>query len=381
MLTLCIKFNVYTCLNMRFRKIIAILGVFTTFSSCSFDSSMISPSNSNIKYYGRVVITDNAASFCYPGTSVNLAFSGASISARLKCNAGYYLVEIDSLAPYKLSTYVADSLKSDDVFLLADSLGIGEHKLKLTLLNEGLFDKPELYGFLLPSPSSLVAVEPLKHTIEFIGDSQTCGYGVESNCKEDGFADSTENYSLSFASIVAKRFNAEPMVVARSGIGVYRNFDDTITGSQWPIPAFYEQTFIYDSPKWNFQSFNPEIICVVLGTNDLSSGEYDLNLFHKSYLDFVTRVSEIYPKAKLILASGAMLQDERLADQRKVLDMVAFQLRSKGGIDVYRFDFSPQDGSLGYGADWHPSKKRQLRMADELTSFIESIDANWKITQ
>ena len=40
---------------------------------------------------------------------------------------------------------------------------------------------------------------------------------------------------------------------------------------------------------------------------------------------------------------------------------------------VYRFDFSPQTGDLGYGTDWHPSLRQHQRMADELTPFLRQL--------
>ena len=40
---------------------------------------------------------------------------------------------------------------------------------------------------------------------------------------------------------------------------------------------------------------------------------------------------------------------------------------------VYRFDFTPIDGSLGYGTDWHPSLQRHQKMADELTPFLQKL--------
>ena len=43
-----------------------------------------------------------------------------------------------------------------------------------------------------------------------------------------------------------------------------------------------------------------------------------------------------------------------------------------GDTLVYRFDFSPQTGDLGYGAGWHPSKKQHQRMAEELITFLQA---------
>ena len=91
-----------------------------------------------------------------------------------------------------------------------------------------------------------------------------------------------------------------------------------------------------------------------------------------AYFHFVEHVRSIYPGAKIVLISGSMLTGKRLHDQRILLNGVYQRLKDMGVDNIYRFDFSPLDPSLGYGADYHPSIRRQRVMADELTRFIET---------
>ena len=44
---------------------------------------------------------------------------------------------------------------------------------------------------------------------------------------------------------------------------------------------------------------------------------------------------------------------------------------------VYRFDMSPQTGALGYGADYHPSRRQANKMAKELSAYLTKI-TGWK---
>ena len=342
---------------------------------CRYTVSAVSvaPDDSLLLYEGRVLVNADSVSFCYPGTSVRVAFQGTGISVELKNNAGYYWVEIDSMKPFKISTHNNQVVGKRSVYSLATGLAPGVHNLQLTLVNEGLFSRPQIYRFVLPDSAQLCQVRRKKHRIEFIGNSMTCGYGVESPSKYDGFADSTENFALAYAGIVSRHFDAEPMVVARSGIGIYRNYAGPRHGSFNPLPSFYDRAFIFGSPKWNFSRFSPEVVCICLGTNDLSSGRYSMRLFHSAYYDFVGHVREIYPHARIVLISGSMLTGRRLHDQRRLLDGVYQRLKQNGADNIYRFDFSPLDPGLGYGADWHPSIPQQRVMADELTRFIEKI--------
>lgn len=357
--------------GMKFKFFIALI---VELLMCQCSSKFIKSSDNNLIFEGRTIKRTDSVSFCYPGTSVRMSFSGSSVYAKLKTNAGFYSVSIDNMQPYKISTFTYDLHNKDSLFCLAENLSSGKHTLQLTLITEGLVYRPVFYGFGISNGKVYPAIHK-KHRIEFIGNSITCGYGVEAKSKDDDFADSTENYMLSYAGIIAQRFDAEAMVVARSGIGVYRNFGDEKTGSAHPLPSFYNQTFIYDSPSWNFTEFSPEYICLCLGTNDLSQGDYDLQQFKKAYFSFVEHLHKLYPKTKIILLSSPMLHKHRLADQISVLNALHKEYQDF----TYRFDFSEQDGSLGYGANWHPSAARQMRMADELSGFIESIDPLWKL--
>jgi hypothetical protein len=62
-----------------------------------------------------------------------------------------------------------------------------------------------------------------------------------------------------------------------------------------------------------------------------------------------------------------------LEELRAILDRIALDLKNSGDNNIYRFDFAPHDGSLGYGADWHPSASQQKKMSSELVPFISSI--------
>jgi hypothetical protein len=346
--------------------------------SCA-DSQNILPTDKQLVYEGRVLMTDSCARFEYPGTSVIVRFSGSCISARLRRNAGYYNVSVDGGPFEKLSTYSRGRKgHAASLFVLADSLSSGFHTLELSLANEGLYAHPAFYGFVLPEANSLMSQPmPKTRSIEFIGNSITCSYGVEAPSQYVRFSDSTENFAMGYASITAHRYNAAMMVVARSGIGVYRNYNDVVTGSRVTLPTFYGRTFIGKSPVWDFSRFSPDIVCLNLGTNDISQGLYDLEKFKSAYVAFVKTLRSHYPKARIILLSGCMLRGKRLSALTNTLNSICLQFKMSGDSNIYRFDFTPQTGKLGYGADWHPSAAQQLLMANELSQYIESI-SDWK---
>ena len=45
----------------------------------------------------------------------------------------------------------------------------------------------------------------------------------------------------------------------------------------------------------------------------------------------------------------------------------------RGDNEVYRMDFTPDDGSLGFGSQGHPSMRRQALMGEELTTYLRNL--------
>lgn len=138
------------------------------------------------------------------------------------------------------------------------------------------------------------------------------------------------------------------------------------------MPQMYDLTLYHDSTQlWSFKRWTPDVVCINLGTNDFSTPGYDAALYEKSYLGLVRHVRSCYPQAFIVLLSGPMLPAETNVIVKKALDNIKKTLTRKGDKRICRFDFTPQDGSLGYGADYHPSKAQHQKMAAELTQFLK----------
>lgn len=215
--------------------------------------------------------------------------------------------------------------------------------------------------------------------IEFIGNSITCGYGIEADSAREKFTYDTENHYYTFAARTARALGAEYNVVARSGIGMYRNYGGPAEGTpDGCLPALYDRTLFYDADeKWDFSLFLPDVVCVNLGTNDMSVNKGDSVRYENAALQFAKRLRGYYPNAKIVMLTGSMLTGKNLGIVQRALDRVAAAMRKDGDNAFYRFDMSPQDGSLGYGAGYHPSMRQAEKMANEFTCFLESI-TGWK---
>lgn len=360
-------------INMK-KKLLCLVGLLCLFGSfCPVMSEevFVPFDNQCIVYVGRVSrTTPESIRFTYPGVSICTEFEGTSLKMKTNPASGAYMVEIDNLHPYRIQIG-----KNDSIITLAEGLPAGVHRVKLMYAIEGYELKPEFYGFYLDEGCRLVQAPQLPaRRIEFIGDSMTCGYGVESENPKDPFTYETENHYYTYAAETARALQAQHLVVARSGIGIYRNYNGPQEGNEDCMPAMYEQTlFMNPEEIWNHSLFVPDVVCVNLGTNDTSTKGCDKTRLQRAYRDFVEYLRGIYPKTKIVLLTGSMLNGEGLAIVKEALDAVAAECQSQGDMNIYRFDMSPQTGSLGYGASYHPSRRQHQKMAFELTGYLKDL--------
>ena len=293
-----------------------------------------------------------------------------------KPRSGYFMAQIDGAEPFK----VALMGERDSVVTLATALPQGPHEVRLMYVVEGYELKPEFRGFVLDPDAALLPPPALpERTLEFIGNSITCGYGNESIEKTDPFEYDTENHYLTYAQQTARNLEACAHVVARSGIGVYRHYGGPRTGTPENVMTTeYEYTNLYDrSEKWDFSRYQPQVVCINLGTNDLSTNDYDVQLFRQAYKSFLAQVRRHNPKAKIVLLCGSMLNGKELEVACQTLNELMEEARQAGDREVYRFDFTPQTGSLQFGASWHPSVWQHQKMAAELTAYLRDLMQWW----
>jgi lysophospholipase L1-like esterase len=348
--------------------------------------TVVKPTDQHIQYTGRISFTNpDRPAWNFPGVQIIAAFEGTSLRMIAKPRSGYFMAQIDEAEPFK----VAFRGECDSVVTLATALPDGRHLVRLMYVIEGYEFFPEFWGFVLDEGRQLVDAPALpSRKIEFIGNSITCGYGNEGLKKEEGFDYATENHYYSYASIVTRNLQAQHWVVARSGIGAYRNYAGPKTGnpeSHMPVQYEYtgyawkpelrqEATFLQE--KWDFSRYQPDVVCINLGTNDLSTPNYDLSLLKQGYQKLLKMVRQHNPKAKIVFLTGSMLYNQELQIAKQLLDEVTTEAHKAGDKEVYRFDMAPINGNEYYGNDWHPNIYQDEKMANELTPYLRKL-MNW----
>ena len=336
----------------------------------SMASTFIKATDPGFAYVGRISweTTPEAAVWTYPGIQIHATFTGTSATMKTNAGCGYFMLEIDSLPPKKV-----ECMKGSELTTLATGLADGSHRLVITYIIEGTYKKPTFYGLYLDDGCSLGERPTLpERRIEFIGNSITCGYGIEGDGTEKKFQFSKQNFYETYAARTARALNAQCQVCARSGIGIYRNYAGKIPNEI--MPNIYPQTFYATTgEQWDFTRFQPDVVCVNLGCNDTSVGSYDKQRLTTAFKQFTQTLRSHYPHAKIVYIIGAIPPSRRLTDIQEAHDAAIADAAARGDHEVYRMDFTPDDGSLGWGSQGHPSMRRHALMAEELTAFLKSI--------
>ena len=353
----------------------ALAGLLVCLLSCMCLSasaqSFVPASDPRLAYVGRVSFAHRAyAAFTYPGVQVHAVFHGTSVSMKTKPGSGFFMVEIDDRKPFKV-----ESTRKDSIVRLAYGLNDKAHRLTITYANEGLVLRPRFYGLCLDRGKTLGARPELPvRSVEFVGNSITCGYGNEGDGTEKKHTYSKQNQFYTYAAIACRELKAQCWVVARSGIGIYRNTNGNPNGDEKNMQAYYPFTlFATEGERWDFRRHQPDVVCVNLGTNDTTLPSYSTQLLAEAYKRFLHTLRSHYPKARIVLLTGTMVNGRRLADIQHAQQSALDDARKRGDRNVFRFDFTPADGSLGYGIHKHPSLRQHEQMARELVPFLRRI--------
>ena len=222
---------------------------------------------------------------------------------------------------------------------------------------------------------------PLK--LEFIGDSITCGYGIEGVWEKDTFTTSQERPDKAYAFLTAKALGAEVQLCSWSGIGLISNYVDPATvnlpDTHWLMQANWPYTDKFLSLRlglepevWDGSRYEPDVVVIHLGTNDLSwvRGLEERRLEYVAQLrQLIEAVHRRSPKAKIVCCLGIM--GEALNDSVK--EAVELFKKDFPKTCAEFLPFTQQLESDGIAADWHPSAVTHKKAANKLIAVIPNL--------
>lgn len=329
--------------------------------------------DSAVSYIGRTSVRDDGSvSFDWTGTYLRTTLTGGKLAASLS-NRGetYFNVFVDG----KLHRVVNIS-DNDTVVEFVGGIDRRPHEVMIQKRTEGEYGRPTFRKFILPPKGALEGVKnvPARH-IEFIGNSLTCGYGVEGKSPYEAFRIDTENCNDSYAAMIARYFDADYTMIAHSGQGIVRNYGDSVRVSAISMKDRITRTFDTDTVGWDFTTgYRPDIVVINLGSNDFSTEPNPYrNEFIGAYERMIRTLRDSYGDVPVLCVYSTTIMRsvygyfEELALRLNDPNVHIFQMHP--GILV-----NPED----YGAVFHPNRMGQTKLAMELIPAVSAI-TKWPV--
>lgn len=338
-------------------------------------------------FMGRVDDSDKKCyKFSFPGVSVKMSFKGSErVSVLLsdtlrgeREQSNYFYLFVDGGLVRKFSV---DTIMKP--MLLVEGLSKGKHTIELVKLTETTVALSQFGGFLIDEKAKVLkSTYSAPLTIEFIGNSITCGFGneVSNDPPLPGFTSVNENNYEAWGAIVARELSANYRCTACSGIGIRHNFDGD---SLYTMPRLYPNILLWDpSKKIDSQLSETDLVVINLGTNDFS---YETNSGHKvdsvdfvgGYIDFINDLRRYYPRATFVCVVGPMVNDSypvgafHWTRLQRYVSAVVEHCQKSGDKKIYYFKHEPQ--TAPYGESYHPNKSTHARMAKNFAAFLRTL--------
>ncbi|MBX3192298.1 MAG: hypothetical protein KF819_35235 [Labilithrix sp.] len=341
-----------------------------------------------VRFIGRFDTTDPAGpKVAWPGAQIVARFTGTEVKVTLAETAGgfptdrsHWDVSIDgTIDPTPLALTLGQA-----TYTLASGLGAGMHTVELYKRSEAKAGVTQFLGFEFPSGQLRPPPPARTRRIEFLGDSNANGYGIEGVAPCD-YTSATQNERKTFGALTAASLMADHHNLAYSGVGVSLNYVRTDPNV---MEVVYDRALPDSAGNANdFTKFNPDVVWVTLGGNDWD-GEDAANPtppanFQAKYADLVTVLRARRPNAHIVCAVGASLNDfypQNMANNynaytnaKNAITAVVNARVAGGDNKIYVYDYTPRAVPADRtGCHSHFNAAKHASLATETVAFIKS---------
>jgi lysophospholipase L1-like esterase len=316
------------------------------------------PASESYRILGRYAPGENGAlRFAWPASGVEGRFIGARVTARVEDGGkGLMDVTVDGEARMlRLDAGVHE-------YMLFESAAPGEHVISFTRRSE-IYDTGVTTLHSFATDGAWRALPPFAHRMLVVGDSLSAGQNAAGDGPDCPYAPDMTAPLQSYGALTAKAFNAELQLVAISGRGVIRNWDDSAAPRMpWQLDKALPDE---ETPLWDQAKFQPDLVVVNLGANDFSQG-YPGQRFDDGYLALLHSLRSAYPHARIIAAFGPIEKDGANAAIQRAL--AAFDA-SEAAPTPFIFLHKAESGRV-WGCSYHPGLDSHRAMADQLIGLI-----------
>ena len=210
---------------------------------------------------------------------------------------------------------------------------------------------------------------PKKPLFLFLGDGITNGYGVDGIAGTTPYcnADSTnQNVCHAYPSFVSSFFGANYHSLAITPVGVVRNY-----GGYNPTNTFlsyFNNTLVLVSNLfYNFSSVSPQLVFVMLGTNDYSTAPVPSNSsFVQGFRTLLQQIKLSYPHSIVVSSCSPLFSSYQCVNIQKA-----------STIENVPFVAVPSSiMSGGYGCSYLPNVASQQNIANIIVPFLQKLFSN-----
>ncbi len=347
----------------------------------------------NVKITGRTHYQDKVLwmalsgcgiSFTYTGKKLELTLLQGGVARMGLADGNYARFAIFVDGECVINDLLTEAEKS---YLAFESRETKQVTVELIKLSESAMSVLGVRDFEIAEGESVTPLPAKVRKLEVIGDSITCGYGVEDEDPLHGFKTATENVMKSYSYKIARDLDADYSMFSASGYGIISGYtpDPEVKSPEQLIPLYYHSLgFSYDcfgenqnptKMDWDFSNYQPDAIVINLGTNDDSYCQDTVEKqeeYRLAYIRFLQDVRTKNPDAVIFASLGIM--GTRLYP---VICKAVEEYQAKtGDFKVYTILLPEQDASIGYVADYHPLECAHDKAGEVLVREMKRI-MNW----
>ena len=344
----------------------------------------ITPNWQNVKPLGRTWPLADGLWLAFSASGVEFTFNGSTCMVTIAGDSR--AVDAEALNDHTRVAIELDGQRAVDAMLNVPektftlTAGEGEHIVRIMKLSEAAMSTCVIKVI---EAESIRPTAKKSRLVEFIGDSITCGYGVDDEDPEHHFSTATEDATRAYAYRTAQALDADYSLVSLSGYGIISGYTAT---AEEPVttqllPTYYEKLgFSYGAYeglapqdiRWDFAARQPDVVVINLGTNDDSyclDHEERQQHYCDQYAAFLRTVRRCNPGAKILCTLG-MMGDRLYPFVEKA---AAAYSAATGDANITCMPFVPQLAEDGLAADYHPTEATHRKAAEKLTAEIRRL--------
>ena len=351
------------------------------------------PTEENVKVLGRTIMLDDCRLLCTSGSGVEFTYTGNRLTVTFYGDSSIegeeniihwrdiarVLVFVDGRI--MLDTTIKKTVERFVVYGEDSATPFDTHTVRIIKVSEPRMSSVGLGEIEIEAENQPKPTAAKSKLVEFVGDSITCGYGVDTDDELCLFSTCTENASKAYAYLAAEQLNVDFSLVSYSGHGFISGYtpDPSVPKLEELIQPYYDiVSYSYN----NFRGLNPQdykweadrepdVIVINIGTNDSSyvqGDEAKTASYEESYVNFISDLRAIHPDAQIICTLGVM-GDELFPAVERAVNKAKNEL---GDSHICALHFTPQNPEIdGYAADYHPSPSTQRKAAAEMVEELK----------